>query len=913
MLILKIVKTPRFWIKFIKNNIIVSCLFFLLTASVAHYQFIFTQGPSSTLAQEETYGFTEDFYDSSSYEVPPAQVYEPVYESPVENYYDGGSGDPYYQPEPDYSVYDSVYTEPVPQADTYYSEGETYGYSEDLYSDNNPVYSEPAPIDNTYYSGEGETYGYTEDSTYQDSLYTEPAYTDYYSDNTETYGFTEDISYQDPQYYEEPGGYVGDSTETYGFTEDYYPPEYSYDYSSDGSQTYGYTEDFYNDYPSDGSTTYGYTQDLPYEDTGGFYNTDGSNTYGYTEDLGSYDSPDGYYSGDGSQTYGYTEDIYSDPGGYYSGDGSQTYGYTQDLPYREPSGGFYNTDGSETYGYTQDLPGYYNPPHYEPVPIPAPAPGGVATVRPGGVATVPAAPGVATVRGSGVATTGPVTTTSRNFYVDYECEGPDRKTQTYYRFYSDGRREQTGRRIDRSSACGYIPSSGTSSRSSAVAQGGNTTVNVNTPVSTQTPSQTTRYPVLSTSCDVTPTNPRVGENVTWRALPSGGSGDYRFNWIGGNSPIVGRTDNPTVLSYSTSGLKVGEVRVFDNITRESSYATCRVDVQSGTSSPTPTPTYTISPTPTPTFTTYPTSSPTTTYTPTPTASPSESPGECSSASVFRTYLTGDNEVPPNQSNASAQAVLTFTGANQALINLDLNELNPQNVTAVHIHSPAVEGKVAPPTVTLFMGPQGSFTDPYAVSVTNISSDVVGHIRSGQAYINIHTAAYPDGEIRGDLWCKSQGGDQSPSPSSTHTKTGISCPAGTTERSRSEKELVCERTAQVTTTTAAIGAVCPQGTVERSRDNGQLVCEQQRSVGRQEDTVTSGGEDSQKIILTDTSQPTVLSQVQSTVKELPRTGLPLLGIGLGSLLPLGLRLKRFGKVDTDEHSASSIWMEKQLKT
>jgi hypothetical protein len=53
-----------------------------------------------------------------------------------------------------------------------------------------------------------------------------------------------------------------------------------------------------------------------------------------------------------------------------------------------------------------------------------------------------------------------------------------------------------------------------------------------------------------------------------------------------------------------------------------------------------------------------------------------------------------------------------------------------------------------------------------------------------------------------------------------------------------------------------------------------------------------------------------TQVQGQVQELPNTGLPVAGLSLIALAPLGWKLRRFGLKHFT--NASSIWAERELK-
>lgn len=62
-----------------------------------------------------------------------------------------------------------------------------------------------------------------------------------------------------------------------------------------------------------------------------------------------------------------------------------------------------------------------------------------------------------------------------------------------------------------------------------------------------------------------------------------------------------------------------------------------------------------------------------------------------------------------------------------------------------------------------------------------------------------------------------------------------------------------------------------------------------------------------------ASPQILAQAPGTVKELPKTGLPLMGWAFASLIPGGALLKRFAmKKDKYEDSVNSVWMERAGK-
>jgi hypothetical protein len=124
------------------------------------------------------------------------------------------------------------------------------------------------------------------------------------------------------------------------------------------------------------------------------------------------------------------------------------------------------------------------------------------------------------------------------------------------------------------------------------------------------------------------------------------------------------------------------------------------------------------------------------------------------ANVFRAQLSGSNEVPANGTGASGTAGLTFEGG---VVSYAIEVHGITDVLFSHIHSgPA--GVNGPVRVFLFRGPQpgtfdgvlvqGSFT---AADVTGVTFDeLVSQMRSGDAYVNVHTTQFPGGEIRGQV-------------------------------------------------------------------------------------------------------------------------------------------------------------------
>ena len=66
-------------------------------------------------------------------------------------------------------------------------------------------------------------------------------------------------------------------------------------------------------------------------------------------------------------------------------------------------------------------------------------------------------------------------------------------------------------------------------------------------------------------------------------------------------------------------------------------------------------------------------------------------------------------------------------------------------TAAHFHGPAEVGANAPPVVPI----EGSLASPIKGTAT-LTDEQAGQLKGGMWYFNVHTAKFPDGEIRGQV-------------------------------------------------------------------------------------------------------------------------------------------------------------------
>jgi hypothetical protein len=111
---------------------------------------------------------------------------------------------------------------------------------------------------------------------------------------------------------------------------------------------------------------------------------------------------------------------------------------------------------------------------------------------------------------------------------------------------------------------------------------------------------------------------------------------------------------------------------------------------------------------------------------------------------YEAVLAGAQEVPAVASSASGRAQLQYhQRSNMLHWHVTAAGLSGKP-TAAHIHGPAGPGQNAPAIVPL---------DVRNATITGqlrITPEQATQLESGQWYVNVHTAAHPDGEIRGQL-------------------------------------------------------------------------------------------------------------------------------------------------------------------
>jgi hypothetical protein len=109
--------------------------------------------------------------------------------------------------------------------------------------------------------------------------------------------------------------------------------------------------------------------------------------------------------------------------------------------------------------------------------------------------------------------------------------------------------------------------------------------------------------------------------------------------------------------------------------------------------------------------------------------------------TFRTELTGLNEVPPNERRGQGTLAATFDTVSKKLTWTGTYSGLTGRPTGIHFHGPASpndNAKAVLPIKSLFGG---------SATLSDAEAD---DLIAGYWYVDIHTRAYPAGEIRGQV-------------------------------------------------------------------------------------------------------------------------------------------------------------------
>jgi hypothetical protein len=124
---------------------------------------------------------------------------------------------------------------------------------------------------------------------------------------------------------------------------------------------------------------------------------------------------------------------------------------------------------------------------------------------------------------------------------------------------------------------------------------------------------------------------------------------------------------------------------------------------------------------------------------------------------FEFNLTGSEEVPPIQTNATSMAEISAYTVAGDTITYRVNAMNIKDVTAGHIHL-GKPGENGPIVFTMFKydPPRNEVSESGTITADKLEGPMKGKKvydvalagSNGSLYMNIHTVENPNGEIRG---------------------------------------------------------------------------------------------------------------------------------------------------------------------
>jgi hypothetical protein len=117
---------------------------------------------------------------------------------------------------------------------------------------------------------------------------------------------------------------------------------------------------------------------------------------------------------------------------------------------------------------------------------------------------------------------------------------------------------------------------------------------------------------------------------------------------------------------------------------------------------------------------------------------------------FRAHLSGDQEVPAVETNATGQAIFQLSKDGMTL-SYKLIVAKIEDVKAAHIHG-APAGSNGGVIVALYSGGliPGTTNGILAEGEIAASESLIEAMKAGDTYVNVHTTAFGGGEIRGQI-------------------------------------------------------------------------------------------------------------------------------------------------------------------
>ena len=110
--------------------------------------------------------------------------------------------------------------------------------------------------------------------------------------------------------------------------------------------------------------------------------------------------------------------------------------------------------------------------------------------------------------------------------------------------------------------------------------------------------------------------------------------------------------------------------------------------------------------------------------------------------AFKAALSGASQSPKVDTKATGTAEIKVDTAAKTISWMIKSKDLTGPVTAAHFHGPAADGANAPPEIDI-----SKSVDAGTAPITDAE---LADLKAGKMYVNLHTAKFPDGEIRGQV-------------------------------------------------------------------------------------------------------------------------------------------------------------------